>query len=809
MNTITFRSTSKASLHSRAARGSLTACAALLWGAMPLSALAADDNSTPPTPTSEVVIVATSPLPGTGIDINKIPGNVQTLKSGDISAEGVPSVLGSMNKQLSSININEDLDDPFQPDILYHGFEASPVLGVSSGLAVYQNGVRVNEPFGDIVNWDLIPDIAVDRIDLVDSNPVYGLNALGGALSVTTKNGFSYTGADADYSFGSFRREQESAEFGANNGTFGVYAAANLLHQDGYRFFAGDDIHQYYLALSYRNDILSLDLSYVRADNTMFGQGAAPVQSLAISDEEVFTGPQSYENKVDFLTLNGTLKLADQVSLQGVVYYRNFRQAVSNGNTTDYEPCTDPSQAQYLCQPDGTNPLMNGAAPGFIPDISQGGNIPIGENDFEFIHSDGKGGSLQFNTSLPIASHGNQFTAGLALDRSTDSFYSGAQIGVLNPQLVQEPSDYYVYTPESPEQVANGYAAVPVILGSSTSYSGYYLTDTFDVTKALSATASARYNVAQVDLTDESGTGTALSGENHFTHFNPSLGLTYSFSQALNAFAGWSVNNRAPTASEIECANPLQPCLLPADLAGDPPLKQVISHTYEFGLRGTFADASSSGHFSWNVDAFRTLLENDIYAISTSLNTGFFQNVGSTERQGIDAAFKFQSRRLTYYVQYSYTEATFGSAFVENSSSNPFADDNGNIQVNPGDRIPGVPLHRFKAGVDIEVLPRWTVGANVVIVSPQFYKGDESNQNAELPGYHVFDLTTNYQFTSHIEVFGTIQNLFNEHYATFGTLSDPTGINAPGIPTDGSFVDARFISPAAPFSFFAGVRLRL
>jgi len=761
----------------------------------------ADDAPSSAEPLQEVVI-STSPLPGTSIDLAKIPGNVQTLRAEDLARTGQPDLLGSLNRQVAGININEDLADPFQPDILYHGFEASPVLGVSSGLAVYQNGVRINEPFGDIVNWDLVPDIAIDRIDIIDSNPVYGLNALGGAISVTMKNGFSYTGGDADYSFGSFRREQAEGQFGANNGTFGIYAGVREMHQDGWRFFAADAIHQYYLALSAHSDSGSLDLTYTHANNKMFGQGAAPVQSLAVSTEEVFTGPQEYSNLLDLVSLNGSLKLADALSLQSVLYYRDFRQNVSNGNTTNYLAC---ATGTSLCQPDGMTPVTDFSG-NPLPDISQGGNIFIGENDFERMQTRGEGASLQLNDAQTIAGHGNQLTVGVSYDTAHVNYYTDAQIGVLSPQLNVEPSNLFVDTPEAVAD-ATGFSATPVIVSAVNRYYGYYLTDTFDATRELSVTASGRYNEADLYLTDEAGTD--QDSQTRYTHFNPALGLTYAFTPGVTAFAGWTTNNRAPTASEIECSNPANPCLLPFALAGDPPIAQVVSHTYEVGLRGSFAEGP--GNLSWNVSAFRTDSNNDIFVIATSLSTGFFQNIGTTRREGVDAGLIYRSKPFSAYLQYSYVDATFQSPFMENSPSNPFADANGNIQVQPGDRLPGIPLNRLKAGADVELLPGWTLGAGFEYASGSFYKGDESNQNPEIPGYHVFDLHTSYRL-EHVEVFALVQNLFNEHYSTFGIYSDPTGIGAPGVPpngvTNGPGVDNRFQSPAAPFAAFGGVRVR-
>src|ERR1700761_5206007 len=188
-------------------------------------------TGTPPGDSSreEIIVVGTSPLPGTRIEVDKLPYSVQTLKSSDLTRDGTASIINGLNNQLGSVNINDDLDDPFQPDILFRGFEASPVLGTPEGLAVYQNGVRINEAFGDNLNWDLFPDVAIDRVDVVSSNPVYGLNALGGAVVVNMKNGFTFQGGQAEISGGSWGQRQASLQYGWNNGTWGAYIAARAL----------------------------------------------------------------------------------------------------------------------------------------------------------------------------------------------------------------------------------------------------------------------------------------------------------------------------------------------------------------------------------------------------------------------------------------------------------------------------------------------------------------------------------------------------------------------------------------------------
>ena len=756
----------------------------------------------------QTVTVTATAIPGANIDIDKVPGNVQVLTSADLIRDGSASLTGALNSNLSSISVNDDLDDAFQPDILYRGFEASPVLGTPQGLAVYQNGVRINEAFGDTVNWDLFPDIAIERVELVSASPLYGLNALGGAITVTMKNGFTYQGGDLELSGGSFGQRSATVQYGVNNGTFGFYVASRALDWNGWRQFSNDRMRDVYAVLSAHTDNASLDLSYTRSDNAMDGQGPAPVQELAVNRSLVFTGPQANINSLNFLTLNGSLKLTDTWSLQGVLYYRQYGQTVQNGDNSDYTACSD--TPGILCQPDGVTPLTN-AAGAQLPDITDGGDLVIGQNDFEVLDAWSRGASFQVANSDSLFGHENHFTVGAAVDYSATSFFSGTQIGVLNAALLVQPSDLLVFTPQDSDAAADNGDPTPVSVDSINKNFGVFVTDTFNVTPDFAVTASGRYNVAHINLADQLGDN--LSGYNRFVHFNPAIGATYKVLPTMTVYGGWSTNTRTPTASEIECSDPLTPCLLPTNLAGDPPLlKQVVSHTTELGLRGTVPDVAG-GEVSWNLSGFRTLLENDIFGIATSISQGFFQNIGDTRRQGFEAGIGFRGDRWSAFANYSFVQATFRSALTVPSPSNPFQDDDGDIQVTPGDRMPGIPEQRLKLGADFKVIPQWTVGATLNVVSSSFYVGDESNQLPPLPGYASVNLHTSYKPFAHFEVFASISNLLDHKYATWGILSDPTGINAPGVPADADSnapgADNRFQSPAAPFEIFGGVRLTL
>ncbi|MFI4889334.1 MAG: TonB-dependent receptor [Steroidobacterales bacterium] len=743
---------------------------------------------------NQIVVVATTPLPGISIDADKLPGVIQSILAADLRVDGTASLVRALDAHLASISIGDTLDDAFQPDILYRGFAASPVLGTAQGLAVYQNGVRINEAFGDTVNWDLLPEQAIARIDLVSSNPSYGLNALGGAIAVKMKNGFDFSGGESELYGGSFNQRAGGVQYGGNDGRLGFYVAAKILDQDGWRLFAHDSVHQFYTDLALHSGRVALDVSYSHADNGLNGQGAAPVQELAISRSLVFTDPQANTDRVDFVSLNGSYQASAAISWQAVMYLRNYAQDVANGNTTSFVACTPAREAGYLCQGDGTTALLDAAGVP-VPDPARASHLALGEDDLESIYAQGTGGSLQFSDSQTLFARANLFTMGIAVDTAQVNFSSDTEPGLINAARWVVPSGPSVATPET-----SAFASAPVRLRSDSRYSGLYLTDTISVDEAVAVTASGRYNDARMDLSDQRGA--ALSGRNSFSHFNPALGATMRLRQGLTAYADYSVNNRAPTASEIECSDIHRPCLLPSSLAGDPPdLRQVVATTTELGLRGKHSIGGAA--MSWNIGVFRTALDDDIYAIATSANSGFFRNIGATRREGIEAGLDVHAPRWSAYLQYSLVAATFQSAFTERSASNPAADASGNIAVRPGDRLPGIPQNRLKLGADYHWQHGWSAGADVIAVGSRYYSGDESNQDAPLPGYGVANLHVSFHPGADWEVFASVRNLLGARYATYGLYSNAALISTPGVTGQ----DNRFQSPAPPRAFYAGARL--
>jgi iron complex outermembrane receptor protein len=286
-------------------------------------------------------------------------------------------------------------------------------------------------------------------------------------------------------------------------------------------------------------------------------------------------------------------------------------------------------------------------------------------------------------------------------------------------------------------------------------------------------------------------------------------GATYKFSSNLSAYAGYAEANRAPTPAELGCADPNQPCLLAAFLVSDPNLKQVVSKTWQGGFRGNFSPFGH-GHLDWSAGVFHTENYNDILtAISPAIPTrGYFQNAGDTLRQGVEASGKYQFDRLTLSANYAYVDATFLNNLTIPSPNNPFADPNtGNIYVHPGDHIPSIPAHRFKAAFDYSLTDSWKIGADVVLASSQYYFGDESNQNPQLPGYGVVNLRTSYELSKNLTVYGLVTNLFDHKYATYAAFYDLPIQDVSGKASTG-LTNPDMITPAQPISFYGGVKVK-
>ncbi|MBV9655216.1 MAG: TonB-dependent receptor, partial [Acetobacteraceae bacterium] len=600
-------------------------------------------------------------------------------------------------------------------------------------------------------------------------------------------NGFNFHGGEATLFGGSFDRVQGDFQYGLQRGDVASYVAGSVTHDGGWRDQQTSDLYNFFGDVGWRGDSAELHLNVVAASTTLNGPGTSPVQLIAVDPALQFTAPNTIYNKYLLFNLNGSADISDSTSVQGVAYYDYFRQHVVNGNVTSFSVC---SGGGFLCDDAGNFATDRGGAP--IPDFLNGG--PYSQLDEQTTNTNGFGASAQITNKSPVFGLANQIVVGASYDGARTSFGALSSIGGLTPL-----SRDFV-GPGIPIDQPDGSIA-PVQVGISNNTYGVFATDTLDLTDRLSLTAGGRFNAVQINLNDQ--IGTALNGQHVYNRFNPTAGLTYRALPWLTIYGSYAESNRAPTAAELSCADAASPCSLANFFVGDPNLKQVVGHTFEAGLRGrtrAFADTT----LTWNAGYFHTDLDNDILFVNSPIvGRAFFQNVGSTLRQGVDASLSLKTDRWLAYAAYSFIDATFQTGFTAASPDNPGADANGNIAVQPGNRLPGIPRHLFKLGGSFKATERWTVGAAAVAASGQVLFGDEANLTARTPGYFVLNLNTSYQITDTIQLFGLVQNVTNARYYTYGTFSPVTSIplaQAPGV------TNTRSYSPAPPIGGFAGVR---
>jgi len=758
----------------------------------------------------QITVIGSTPLFGLGLPLNYVPSNVQSANSKDLLRQQSLDLTDFLNNNFSGISISESQDNPFQPDVNYHGFTASPLLGTPEGLSVYVDGVRVNESFGDTVNWDLIPESAISTVTLQSgSNPVFGLNTLGGALVVHTKSGHDNPGTEVEAYGGSFGRRSFEAETGGEFGHFDYFLTGNYFDENGWRDLSPTRVYQFFAKAGWQNDKTDIDVTYTYADTSMIGNGTTPQSLLDYRYESIYSAPDFTHNILNFVNGNVSQFLNDTLLLSGNVYFRQVITASNNGDVND---------DNYLSDDYGGPPIDCTAPLATLVDNAYCAN---GINRGSRLVQHTTGASLQLTESADLLGGKNQAVLGASYDHSTDRYAQTFQYAT----LTRDRSAISNMNPGNPPVTVNSLDGVNEILG-------VYLTDTFSPSPLVHITGSVRYNRSHETLagysvdTDVGDAGAGFNdpialGEDHvFVQVNPSLGFTVTPSDTLTLFADYNQASRTPTVIELGCSNAAKPCGLPNDFASDPDLKQVASRTFEAGARGTLADNA----VNWSVDFFHTVNNSDIQFIATTTSEGYFDNVGNTRRQGVDLAIGGKVSRLTWHVVYSFVDATYQSSFLLNGQSNSTANGGGNIQITPGSRIPLIPRHTGRLVLDYDVNERWDIGANVIAAAGSYLHGDENNANQAggtngegafvsgsglISGYTVLNTNSTYHFGKSADLFVRVVNLFDKHYATAGFLTDNT------FNPNGSFrfdrldwTNENAVSPAQPRAAWVGMRYR-
>lgn len=800
----------------------------------------------------QIVVVGVTPVSGLGQALNKLPFNAQTVSAQDLANTLSLDLADHLNSNQASVSLNAAQNNPLQPDLQYRGFTASPLLGLPQGVAVYQDGVRVNEPLGDAVNWDLLPESAIASLTLLSgANPVFGLNALGGVINVNMKNGFNYAGSEAEFSAGDWGRTVGSVESGGNNGSWGYYVNLSRFDEDGWRDLSSSRAVNFYGSLSWRDgDRSGVDLAFQDGSSDLTGNGAAPVGLLAIDREAIFTAPDITENNLTHFSLNGRHYLRDELLFSGSLYRRENDTDSFNGDASEFELCEfSGGQLALLEEPDEIEDLLESELGIALDSICDGGNASITSfdqleqfieqqaglagldpEDFELedVADELSGSGILSDKAINNISNRRQVSEGL----DGQLTWLGDLAGMTNRLVV----GYSYFDGESRFRAVTELAGMNPLTRSTAGLGtgafldeaatdiatrtrnwGLYFIDSLDLTGSLTLTVAGRFNESDVTLRDRSGERPELNGDHRFSRFNPSVGLAWQIDEGFNAFVSYSESNRVPTPIELSCNDAIfaaaqqrvedeggDPddvefeCRLPNAFLADPPLDDVVTKNLEAGLR------LQANDLDYSLGFFHAVNHDDILFQTTGRATGLFANVDQTRRLGAEAALSGQLGNIDWFASYSYVNATFEDDFLALSPNHEFADAEGNIQVSAGDRIPGIPRHQAKLGASYTFAGSLLIGGEAVFNGSQYLRGDESNQLGEVGSFSVVNLRALYNVSDRFTVFARVTNLFDTEYESFGLLGeDPDEVL--DFLNDDSPV---FLGVGAPRAGWIGVRVR-
>jgi outer membrane receptor protein involved in Fe transport len=801
--------------------------------------------------TTNVAVFSSTPIGLADQPRDQIPVPVQGLTAKNIEDGNALDLADLMNKRLTSVYVNENQGNPYQPDINYRGYTASPLLGTPEGLSVYMDGVRQNQPFGDIVSWDLIPKVAIRDMALIPgSDPLYGLNTLGGAVAVQTKDGLTAPGGSLQITGGKFGRRAGEGEMGGPLPRgFNYYLAGNLYREDGWRQFSPSEVRQAFAKIGWTNAKTNVYLSGAYANNWLTGNGTSDYRFLNVNYTSVNTIPDVTWDQSPSLTLNVTHAVTNSLTLSGNAYYRYVRADSSNGDLNDDSFDQDlynlsPSDVAALKDAGYTDFPITGDAmtephPYWLclAQVLQNdtGGEPSSTCNGVITQTSDKQNSYGLSALVTWKTRNNRLAVGVGWDRGTSTYHQITQLGYLNSNnvsftLVPIFLDGTTFSDEDPVDTQ-------VWLHGTVNTPSIYATDTFSC-GPWAFTVSGRYNHTSLDNLDYLPPSDArgnLSSNDVFQRFNPAAGFTYRPSRHFNMYFDYSEASRSPTSIELGCADPDEPCNLPNALVSDPPLEQVISRTFEVGIRGN--DTST---FHWSANYFFGQNYNDLlFVASEQTGFGYFLNFGKTRRDGVELELGKDWQHWSVGGNYTFLNATYQSPQTVDGGSNstngsalagmPGIDDD--IHISLGDFIPQVPRNIFKLYGQCRPSRKLTAEMDIRAVGSSFARGNENNLHqpdgvfylgsGKSPGYGIADLGVRYQILRRIQLFAQFNNLLDTHYSTgaqLGTTPFDNGdlfVAQPfGTPygTDDGEIPIRsstFLAPGAPFNIYGGLKITL
>lgn len=705
---------------------------------------------------ARVDVVGIAPQAGLGIDRELLPYSLQSASHQTIRQAQAGNLTDFMARHLNGVNVNDISGSPFQSDITYRGFRASPVLGASQGISVYLDGVRVNEPFGDVVNWDMLPEAAIGSMLLVPgSNPLYGLNTLGGALALGTKSGRSHPGIEAEFSTGSNGQQRVDLTYGARlDAHWHALLAVTGFDDAGWRDQSAGKLGTVFMKLGQAQGSTDWSVSLLAGRSRLRGNGLLPDALYADSRRAAYTYPDETRNRLVQATFNLRQTLREGAELSLTAYTRNSRRDTVNGDASD---------------------ALGEFAAGLAGD-----DAPLHPAIFNTTSTRQRSEGAAIGWSAQTGQH--QLAAGATIDRNRVRFAQFEQDGFFSADrgVLMDPAEA-----RAPASSVTGAARML----------GLYASDTWTMRPGSHLTLSARFNHARVGNTLTNDNGEQAPESFMYRALNPAIGVAHEVGGAT-VFANLAMSNRVPTVIELGCADPTQPCRLPVGLQSDPFLEQVRSRTIEAGLRWHAGEAALSASL------YRTANRNDILFLSAGTSQqGYFSNFARTLHQGLDVAASARVGTLDARISYNYLAATFDAAGALFTGAR-------DVAVMRGSRIAGLPSHTVKLGLEWTVRPAWRIGADAQASSGLVTQGNEDGVQPgwDVAGHGLLNLRTSYRVDAHWELFARVTNALDRRYASYGAVAIDLFPHGRQVTAPGEAAHARFVAPGAPRALSAGLR---
>lgn len=770
----------------------LCLASALVTGLAGNAALAQDlaeqDKPAERAPDDRAIVVL---APGNGQDSDE----AVTIDRDDMSRGGKPDALAALTRASAGITLQAAQGNPWQPNLVYRGFVASPLQGAAQGIAVYLDGGRFNQSFGDTVGFDLLPDAAIRSMTLLDASPVYGFNALGGALAIETATGVSDPGLAFTLTGGSYGEREASIAAGRSDGRFSWFVAGQARREDGWRDYSPSQLVNGYADVGIDLDQGGMHAKAVLADTQLTGNGTAPVDLLAVRRASVFTWPDQSRSRYSRFSLHPWFAFSEETRIQATVYRQRLNVSSLNGDAADIESCDETASA--LCIEDEDDQKARIGAP--AARSTEDDDDPVyGLLNRATAKTRSWGFLAQLVDTRDIGAGDNHLAIGASYDTGTTDFVTSAELGLLRPDRSVGGLGYFIGPGEAP--------IGPVSLITYSRVWGAFVSDTLPITSRLRAEIGVRWNKAWTVLDDRIGAD--LDGEHEYERVNPGIELDWTVAPGLTVRAGYAETNRIPTPAELSCADETAPCSLANFFVADPPLKQVVARSFEVGAAGS---ATLRG---WAIEGllslYKTNNSNDIVHVASRIRgRAYFLNIGRTRRQGAEIGVKARRAGWTLAASYAFINATNLSDVVLSSPNNPFADpETGTITASPGDRLPGIPRHSMLVSIDREMRlgkQKVTLGGDMITRSSQILFGDEANLTRPIPGYTLFNLRGGVEMTTGVSLTLEVRNLFNRSYASFGSFGEVGEVPLAEAP-DAS--NPQFYGPGTPRRWSLGLSAR-